>query len=86
MTDVDYKSLLVEIAGRQKTIQSELAGLASAQAAALEKYENSDKVYREQLERYDKEQTAGAAGRKLATAIRLLAVFLLAFIAYRVAP
>ena len=86
MTDVDNKALLVEIAERQKAIQDELTGLASAQAAALDKYESSDNIYREQLERYDKEQAAGAAGRKLAIAVRLLAVLLLAFIAYRVAP
>ena len=86
MTDADNKELLVEIAERQKAIQNELAGLASAQAAALQKYENSDNIYREQLERYGREQAAGAAGRKLAIAVRLLAVLLLAFIAYCVAP
>ena len=86
MTDVTSEALLVEIAERQKAIQIELKGLASAQTAALAKYENSDNVYRKQLERYGKEQAAGAAGRNLAIALRLLAVLLLAFIAYRVAP
>ncbi len=87
MTDsLTSEALLLEIAERQKVIQKELAGLASAQTAALEKYENSDNLYKEQLKRYDKELSEEATGRYLAIFLRIMAVLLLAYIAYRIAP
>jgi hypothetical protein len=53
--------------------------------------ENSDVAYRKQLDAYEaqlemyrKEQGAIPAGRKLAMAMRVIAVLLLLFIAYRV--
>ena len=86
MSDVDNKALLMEIAKRQNSIIEVLEGLAKAQEAAQEKYADSDKAYREQLERNDKDQAACAGCKKVAIAVCLLALLLLAYIAYRVAP
>ena len=84
MSDEQDQALLTEIVERQKTLQAELADFTKGQAQALEKYARSDIAYRDQLESYRKEQEATAIGRKVAMAIRLVALLLLLFIAYRI--
>ena len=84
MSDEQNQALLTEIIERQKALQAEMADFIGAQAQALEKYAHSDIAYRDQLESYRKEQEATATGRTVAVAIRLVALLLLLFIAYRI--
>lgn len=90
MSDEQDRALLMDIAERQKAIQVEVANLIAGHTQALEQYATSDMAYRKlldeyqvQLENYRKDQEALVASRHLAMLIRLIALLLLLFIAYR---
>jgi hypothetical protein len=81
--DEDH-SLLADIAERQKALQAQLAAMAADQAELLETYTKSNAVYRAQAEQYEREQRSMRLSKAVANGIRLFALLLLAFIAYRV--
>jgi hypothetical protein len=82
-TDED-RALLTDIAERQKALQTELSGLAEAQAQMYGTYSRSDSDYRAQLDSYARDQQVLKVSRRIATVIQVVSFLLLAFIAYRV--
>lgn len=84
MNEEETPSLLREIAERQKSLEQRLSAIELAQQETWKKYEASDSAYRAELSNYQKEGTVHALARALGTVVRILILFLLLYVAYRV--
>jgi hypothetical protein len=78
------RALLLDIAERQKALQSPLGAMAAEQARALENYEKNDAKYQERSALYEKAENEVRVTRTFAKWARVIALVLLAYIAYRV--
>mgnify|MGYP000008065980 CR=1 FL=1 len=81
MNSPDKETLLAETVQLLRAVEAQLTELCASQAAALKKYAASDNAYREELKRHGAEGSAVRAGQIL---YRVLAILLLAYIAFQV--
>jgi hypothetical protein len=80
----ETRSLLREIAERQKSLEQRLSAIELAQQATWEKYEVTYSAYRAELSKYQKRGTVHALANVLGSVVRVLILFLLLYVAYRV--